>query len=111
MDRIATRKTPSERVLRLKERYLSSPFEVDVERARHYTAVEKLASLLRAYFELGGRHVQFNPLDRKTLLDAQAHPEKYPDLTVKVSGYSARFMDLCTSLQDDIIGRTEFGEI
>jgi formate C-acetyltransferase len=70
--------------------------------------VEKLASLMEAYFVLGGRHVQFNPLDAETLRDAQQHPEKYPDLTVKVTGYSARFVDLSKVLQDDIIARTEF---
>jgi formate C-acetyltransferase len=73
--------------------------------------IKKFADMLLAYFELGGRHVQFNPLDKKTLLDAQAHPEKYPDLTVKVTGYSAIFVDLARPLQDDIIARTEFCEI
>lgn len=70
--------------------------------------VEKLASLIEAYFALGGRHVQLNPVDAATLRDAQAHPERYPDLTVKVSGYSARFVELPRALQDDIIARTEF---
>ncbi|MBN2027433.1 MAG: hypothetical protein JW854_11805 [Actinobacteria bacterium] len=74
-------------------------------------SVEKLASLLEAYFVMGGRHVQFNPLDADTLRDAQEHPEKYPDLTVKVTGYSARFIDLSKVLQDDIIARTEFSEL
>jgi formate C-acetyltransferase len=69
---------------------------------------EKLASLLEAYFQLGGRQVQFNPMGRETLKDAQAHPEDYPDLMVKVSGYSYRFVDLSRALQDDIIARTEF---
>ncbi len=73
-------------------------------------SVEKLADLLLAYFEMGGRQVQFNPLDKATLKDAQAHPEKYPDLTVKVTGYSAIFVDLSKPLQDDIIARTEFCE-
>jgi pyruvate formate-lyase/glycerol dehydratase family glycyl radical enzyme len=73
--------------------------------------LEKFASLLEAYFIMGGRHVQFNPLDAATLRDAQAHPEKYPDLTVKVSGYSARFAEIVKALQDDIIARTEFEEL
>jgi formate C-acetyltransferase len=73
--------------------------------------VEKLADMILAYFDMGGRHVQFNPLDRKTLFDAQTHPEKYPDLTVKVTGYSAIFADLVKPLQDDIIARTEFREV
>jgi len=72
--------------------------------------VDKLVSMLRAYFTLGGRHVQFTPLDKTTLLDAQANPEKYSDLSVKVSGYSAVFVDLPRSLQDDIIARTGWNE-
>jgi len=73
--------------------------------------IVKLASLIEAYFVMGGRHVQFNPLDKATLRDAQEHPEKYPDLTVKVSGYSARFVELPREIQDDIIARTEFDRL
>ena len=69
---------------------------------------EKLASLVEGYFALGGRQVQFNPMGRDTLKDAQEHPENYPDLMVKVSGYSFRFIDLSRALQNDIIARTEF---
>jgi pyruvate formate-lyase/glycerol dehydratase family glycyl radical enzyme len=69
---------------------------------------EKLASMIEAYFAMGGRHVQFNVVDSDTLRDAQAHPEKYPDLVVRVSGYCAFFTDLGRSIQDDIIARTEF---
>jgi formate C-acetyltransferase len=71
----------------------------------------KFASLIEAYFVMGGRQVAFSPLDAETLRDAQAHPEKYPDLTVKVSGYSARFAELVKQLQDDIIARTEFEQL
>ena len=74
-------------------------------------SIDKLVSLIQGYFRLGGRQVQFTPVDTETLLDAQAHPEKYPDLSVKVSGYSAIFVDLPKSLQDDIIARTEFHEV
>ncbi len=70
--------------------------------------VEKFASLLEGYFALGGRQVQFNPMSRETLVDAQQHPENYPDLMVKVSGYSYRFIDLSKAIQNDIIARTEF---
>lgn len=70
--------------------------------------VEKFASLIEGYFKMGGRQVQFNPFDAETLKDAQAHPEKYPDLTVKVTGYSAIFVDIAKPLQNDIIARTEF---
>ncbi|MEW6188267.1 MAG: pyruvate formate lyase family protein [Thermodesulfobacteriota bacterium] len=70
--------------------------------------LEKFASLIEGYFELGGRQVQINPMGRETLLDAQKNPGDYPDLMVKVSGYSYRFVDLSKGLQDDIISRTEF---
>ncbi len=70
--------------------------------------IEKFAALIEGYFEMGGRQVQFNPMGRETLLDAQKNPGDYPDLMVKVSGYSYRFVDLSKALQDDIIARTEF---
>jgi len=70
--------------------------------------IEKFVALIEAYMTLGGRHVQFNPLSKEILLDAQKHPEKYPDLVVKVSGYSFRFIDLPKILQDEIIARCEF---
>jgi len=73
--------------------------------------LDKLVSMIEAYFTLGGRHIQFNPVDIDTLRDAQKHPENYPDLIVKVSGYSFRYIDLSKSLQDDIIARTEFSKI
>ena len=53
--------------------------------------------------------MQFNVVDRQTLLDAQEHPEKYKHLVVRVAGYSALFTTLSRSLQDDIIRRTEQG--
>jgi formate C-acetyltransferase len=70
--------------------------------------IEKFAALIEGYFEMGGRQVQFNPMGRETLLDAQKNPGAYPDLMIKVSGYSYRFVDLSKGLQDDIIARTEF---
>jgi formate C-acetyltransferase len=72
---------------------------------------DKLASLIEAYFAMGGRHVQFNVVDSANLRDAQAHPEKYPDLVVRVSGYCAYFIDLGKSIQEDIIARTEFSDL
>ncbi len=71
----------------------------------------KMASLVEGYFALGGRHVQFNVVDTATLRDAQAHPERYPDLVVRVSGYCAYFTDLGRSIQNDIISRTEFDHL
>jgi len=73
--------------------------------------VDRLASIIEAYFELGGKEIQINPIDSDTLRDAQLHPENYKDLSVKVSGYSARFIDLSRSLQNDIINRTEFDKL
>ncbi len=70
--------------------------------------LEKFASLVEGYFILGGRQVQFNPVSREMLLDAQKNRKKYPDLMVRVSGYSYRFIDLSKGIQDDIIARTEF---
>ena len=69
--------------------------------------LESFISLIRGYFDQQGMHMQFNVVDRATLLDAQAHPEKYSGLIVRVAGYSALFTTLSKSLQDDIIRRTE----
>lgn len=66
-----------------------------------------LAALIRAYFAMDGHHIQFNVIDRQTLLDAQAHPEEYRDLIVRVAGYSDYFRNLSRTLQDEIIERTE----
>lgn len=71
--------------------------------------LENFVSLLRGYFDQKGMHMQFNVVDRQTLLDAQKHPEKYSGLVVRVAGYSALFTTLSKSLQDDIIRRTEQG--
>ena len=69
--------------------------------------LEKFVALIRGYFDQKGMHMQFNVVDRQTLLDAQEHPEKYKHLVVRVAGYSALFTTLSRSLQDDIIRRTE----
>lgn len=67
----------------------------------------KLAQLVRSYFKLGGHHIQFNVVSAKTLRAAQAEPEKYRDLIVRVAGYSDYFCDLSEALQEEIINRTE----
>ncbi|MCL1848356.1 MAG: glycyl radical protein [Clostridiales bacterium] len=69
--------------------------------------LSQMANLIRAYFNLDGHHIQFNVVDRQTLLDAQAHPDEYRDLIVRVAGYSDHFRNLSRALQDEIIGRTE----
>lgn len=66
-----------------------------------------LRFLIETYFKRGGMEIQFNVVDRKTLLAAQDHPECYRDLIVRVSGFSAYFVSLIKSLQDEIIARTE----
>jgi pyruvate-formate lyase len=75
---------------------------------KHEQDKKKLVSLLRTFFtDLKGWHVQYNIVDRATLLDAQRHPEQYRDLIVRVAGYSAFFTTLSPDTQDDIIARTE----
>ena len=69
--------------------------------------LRQMANLIRAYFNMDGHHIQFNVIDRQTLLDAQAHPEEYKDLIVRVAGYSDHFRNLSRALQDEIIARTE----
>ena len=66
---------------------------LDMERAR--------------YFNLDGHHIQFNVIDRQTLLAAQRDPDAYRDLIVRVAGYSDHFCNLSKALQDEIIDRTE----
>lgn len=66
-----------------------------------------LMNLIRGYFRRLGMHVQFNVVSRETLIEAQKHPEQYKSLVVRVAGYSAQFITLDKSIQDDIINRTE----
>ncbi len=69
--------------------------------------LDKLVQLIRTYFRLDGHHIQFNVVDAATLRQAQAHPEQYRSLIVRVAGYSDYFCDLSKTLQDEIIARTE----
>ena len=69
--------------------------------------LRKLSSLIKTYFSFGGKHVQFNVINRETLVDAQKHPERYRDLIIRVAGYSAYFVQLTKSVQDEIIARTQ----
>lgn len=71
------------------------------------SGIEKVLHLVRAYFKMDGHHIQFNVVDAETLRKAQADPESYRDLIVRVAGYSDYFVNLGTDLQEEIINRTE----
>ena len=68
---------------------------------------DSFIALIEEYIERKGMHSQFSIVSRETLLEAQAKPDEYRDLLVRVAGYSAYFVELSTELQNDIIGRTE----
>jgi pyruvate formate-lyase/glycerol dehydratase family glycyl radical enzyme len=70
--------------------------------------LQKLGDLIKCYLiDLGGKHIQMNVVTKETLLEAQAHPENFRDLIVRVAGYSAYFVTLSETVQNDIINRTE----
>lgn len=69
--------------------------------------LNNFAAYIKAYFRMGGHHIQFNVIKRDTLIDAQLNPDEYKDLIVRVAGYSDHFNNLEKALQDEIIDRTE----
>jgi pyruvate formate-lyase/glycerol dehydratase family glycyl radical enzyme len=71
--------------------------------------LNRFISFLEAFRQLGGFHLQFNIVDRETLLDAKENPQNHPNLMVRVAGYCALFTSLMPEVQDDIIKRTEYG--
>ena len=84
----------------LNQRFLPSVLKTDKD-------LSKLTDLIRTYFRLGGHHIQFNVVDTTTLRRAQAAPDDYRNLLVRVAGYSDYFVDLDKHHQEEIISRTE----
>lgn len=70
--------------------------------------LSNLSALISAYFEMGGLQIQLSSVDKELLLDAQKNPDAHRDLMVRVTGYSAVFVDMCQKAQDDLIARNTF---
>ena len=75
---------------------------------RNDIGIKKTAALVKAFIDLGGHQLQLNSINRERLIDAREHPEKYPNLIVRVWGWSGRWNELGKEYQDHIIKRVEF---
>ena len=75
---------------------------------RNEEGEKKVAALVKAFVHLGGHQLQINSINRERLLDAQKHPENYPNLVVRVWGWSGYFCELDLEYQNHVIRRTEF---
>ncbi len=72
---------------------------------------DKIKNLIQVYFEKGGQEMQINAVSKEMLKDATKHPEKYADLVVRVSGFSAYFTKLDSAVQQDVLARTEHANV
>ena len=84
--------------------YISQEADISVKKTH---GMKRFISIIDQYFSSGGMQIQFNVINRKTLIDAQKNPDNYSDLIVRVAGYSAYFTQLSSDVQQDIIERTE----
>lgn len=85
-----------------------SPLNGNVDKE---TYLKKFGDMIESFFRKGGMQVQFNIQDYKTLIDAKENPEKYPEMIVRVSGYSAYYKDLSNAMKDELITRTQYNLI
>ena len=84
------------------------PKRKEIAMAATQNQIDNLVALLDGYVEKGGHHLNVNVFTRETLLDAQAHPEKYQQLVVRIWGWSAYFVELDKEYQDHVMLRQEY---
>ena len=80
---------------------------IDEPTLQHPEGFERLVAAVETYFREGGLHLQFSHVSREQLLAARADPQKYKNLRVRVSGFSAPFVSLTESIQENVLARTE----